>query len=133
MTVIQICALISIVIATGILYWVGYRGGLTDGKNDGYDEGYSDGYLLGRNEASAAHAASLKEMSDQCMRTELLLSREPQDRYTLLAIALKLKLAADTFRAVKSENQATQALALRDKALNMAALMDRFELKGDAA
>lgn len=133
MTAIQICALISIVIAAGILYWVGYRGGLTDGKNDGYEEGYSDGYVLGREEASAAYAASIKEMSDQCMRTELLLSREPQDRYTLLAIAEKLKLAADTFRAVRSESQATQALALREKALNMAALMDRFELKGEAA
>jgi len=133
MTAIQICALISIVIAAGILYWVGYRGGLTDGKNDGYDEGYSDGYVLGRDEASAAYAASIKEMSDQCMRTELLLSREPQDRYTLLAIAEKLKLAADTFRAVRSESQATQTLALREKALNMAALMDRFELRREAA
>lgn len=133
MTAIQICALISIVIAAGILYWVGYRGGLTDGKNDGYDEGHSDGYVLGRDEASAAYAASLKEMSDQCRRTELLLSREPQDRYTLFAIAEKLKLAADTFRAVRSESQAAQSLALRDKALNMAALMDRFELKGDVA
>jgi hypothetical protein len=133
MTAIQICALIGIVITAGILYWVGYRGGLTDGKDDGYDEGYSDGYVSGREEASAAYAASLNDMSDQCMRTELLLSREPQDRYTLLAIAEKLKLAADTFRAVRSESQATQALALRDKALNMAALMDRFELTGDAA
>ena len=133
MTAIQICALISIIIAAAILYWVGYRGGLTDGKNDGYDEGRSDGYVSGREEASAAYAASLKEMSDQCMRTELLLSREPQDRYTLLAIAEKLKLAADTFRAVRSESQAAQALALHDKALNMAALMDRFELKEDAA
>lgn len=133
MTAIEICALISIVIAAGILYWIGYRGGLTDGKNDGYDEGHSDGYVLARDEASAAYATSLKKMSDQCMRTELLLSREPQDRYTLLAIAEKLKLAADTFRAVRSESQAAQALALRDKALNMAALMDRFELKGDAA
>lgn len=133
MTAIQICALISIVIAAGILYWIGYRGGLTDGKNDDYDEGHSDGYVSAREEASAAYAASLKEMSGQCMRTELLLSREPQDRHTLLAIAEKLKLAADTFRAVRSETQATQALALRDKALNMAALMDRFELKGDAA
>ncbi len=84
-----------------------YRGGLTDGKNDGYDEGYSHGYVSGRDESSAAYAASLKEMSDQCMRTELLLSREPQDRYTLLAIAEKLKLAAETFRAVRSESQAT--------------------------
>lgn len=54
MTAIQICALISIVIAAVILYWVGYRGGLTDGKNDGYDEAHSDGYVLGRDEASAA-------------------------------------------------------------------------------
>lgn len=133
MTAIQICALISMVIAAVILYWVGYRGGLTDGKNEGYDEGYSEGYVVGQEGASDAYAASLKEMSDQCMRTELLLSREPQDRYTLLAIAEKLKLAADTFRAVRSESQATQALALRDKALNMAALMDRFELKGETA
>ena len=133
MTAIQICALISLITAVAILYWAGYRGGLADGKNDGYDEGYSDGYVLGRDEASAAYAASIKEISDQCLRTELLLSREPQDRYTLLAIAEKLKLAADTFRAVRSETQATQALALRDKALDMAALMNRFELKGDAA
>ncbi|WP_338513296.1 hypothetical protein VRC24_15590 [Pseudomonas poae] len=133
MTAIQICALISIIIAAVILYWVAYGSGLTDGKNDGYDEGYSDGYTSGRDEAAAAYAASLKEMSDQCKRTELLLSREPQDRYTLLAIAEKLKLAADTFRAVRSETQAIQAQALRDKALDMAALMDRFELKGDAA
>jgi hypothetical protein len=125
--------LISIVIATGILYWIGYRGGLTDGEKNGYSEGYSHGYVSGRDEASAAFAASIKEMSDQRMRTELLLNREPQDRYTLLAIAEKLKLAADTFRAVKSESQATQALALRDKALDMAALMDSFELKEDAA
>ena len=133
MTAIQICALISLITAAAILYWTGYRGGLTDGKNDGYDEGHSNGYVLGRDEASAAYAASIKEMSDQCLRTELLLSREPQDRYTLLAIAEKLKLAADTFLAVRSESQATQALALRDKALNMAALMDRFELRGEAA
>ncbi|TFY95931.1 hypothetical protein DYL61_00450 [Pseudomonas nabeulensis] len=133
MTAIQICALISIIIAAAILYWVGYRGGLTDGKNEGYDEGHSDGYTMGHDGASAAYAASLNKMSDQCMRTELLLSREPQDRYTLLAIAEKLKLAADTFRAVRSESQATQALVLRDKALDMAAVMDRFELKGDAA
>jgi len=133
MTAIQICALISIVIAAATLYWVGYRGGLADGREDGYGEGHSHGYTMGRDEASAAYATSLQKMSDQCRRTELLLNREPQDRYTLLAIAEKLKLAADTFRAVRSESQATQALALRDQALDMAALMDHFELKGDAA
>ena len=64
MTAIQICALISLITAAAILYWAGYRGGVTDGKNDGYDEGYSDGYILGRDEASAAYAASIKEISD---------------------------------------------------------------------
>jgi 3-methyladenine DNA glycosylase AlkD len=57
------------------------------------------------------------------------LDLQPQDRLTLVAIAEKLKLAADTFRAVRSEIQATQALALRDKALSMAALMDPFALE----
>ena len=133
MTAIQICALISIVIAAATLYRVRYHGGLSDGREDGYGEGHSHGYTMGRNEASAAYATSLKKMSDQCQRTELLLSREPQDRDTLLAIAEKLKLAADTFSAVRSESQATQALALRGQALDMAALMDHFELNWDAA
>ena len=42
------------------------------------------------------------------------------------------KLAADTFRAVKSESQVPQALALRDKALSMAAALDSF-FQEDAA
>ncbi|MGH2421159.1 hypothetical protein ACRCF9_11680 [Pseudomonas canadensis] len=43
MTAIQICALIGIIISAAILYWVGYRSGLTDGKNEGYEDGHSDG------------------------------------------------------------------------------------------
>lgn len=39
MTAIEICALITIVIALAILYWVGYRGGLIDGRIEGIDEG----------------------------------------------------------------------------------------------
>lgn len=39
MTAIQILALISIIIAAAILYWVGYRGGLIDGRIEGIDEG----------------------------------------------------------------------------------------------
>ena len=46
------------------------------------------------------------------------------DRLQLIAIAEKLQLAADTFRAVNSKNHASQALALRDKALVMAALLE---------
>lgn len=132
MTSIQICALISIVIAAGILYWIGYRGGLTDGKNDGYDEGHSDGFTVGQDDASAAYATSIERMSTRCQRLERILNREPQDRLDLLAIAEKLSLAADTFRAVKSESQASQTLVLRDKALSMAAGLDSFSQE-DAA
>ncbi|NWC90352.1 hypothetical protein [Pseudomonas reactans] len=132
MTAIQICALISIIIAAAILYWVGYRGGLTDGKNEGYEDGRSDGFAIGQDDASATYATSIDKISTRCQRLEQILHREPQDRLDLLAIAEKLKLAADTFRAVKSESQASQALALRDKALSMAARLDSF-FQEDAA
>lgn len=132
MTAIQICVLISLITAAAILYWAGYRGGLTDGKNDGYEDGHSDGFTVGQDDASAAYATSIEKVSTRCQRLERILHREPQDRLDLLAIAEKLKLAAETFRAVKAESQASQALALRDKALNMAAGLDSF-FQEDAA
>ena len=131
MTVIQICALITIAIALAVLYWVGYRGGLTDGLAQGYDEGHAQGFIEGMDEESEGSTA-LEQISERSRRLQLILDHQPLDRLTLLAIAEKLKLAADTFRTVRSDSQATQALALRDKALNMAALLDPFEL-GDAA
>lgn len=132
MTAIQIYALISIVIALGILYWVGYKGGLTDGRAEGYEDGHAQGFMDGMDQGESASATELEQVTERCRRLQLILDLQPQDRLTLLAIAEKLKLAADTFRAVRSENQATQALALRDKALSMAALMDPFTLE-DAA
>ncbi|AZF46763.1 hypothetical protein [Pseudomonas sp. R2-7-07] len=132
MTVIQICALISIVIALAILYWIGYRGGLTDGLAQGYDEGHAQGFIEGVDEGESAGSTALERISERCRRLQQILDHQPMDRITLLTIAEKLKLAADTFRAVRSDSQATQALALRDKALNMAAQLDPFEL-GDAA
>ncbi|UVH52245.1 hypothetical protein P0D91_01900 [Pseudomonas sp. CBSPBW29] len=132
MTAIQIYALISIVIALGILYWVGYKGGLTDGRVEGYEDGHAQGCMEGMDQGESASATELEQVTERCQRLQLILDLQPQDRLTLLTIAEKLKLAADTFRAVRSESQATQALALRDKALSMAALMDPFTLE-DAA
>ena len=132
MTLIQICALISILIALGILYWVGYKGGLTDGRAEGYDDGHAQGFMEGMDQGESVGSTKVEQVSERCRRLQLILDLQPQDRLTLLAIAEKLKLAADTFRAVRSESQATQALALRDKALSMAALMDPFTLE-DAA
>jgi hypothetical protein len=132
MTAIQIYALTGIVIALGILYWIGYNGGLIDARAEGYDDGYAQGFMEGMDQGESAVSTELEQVTERCRRLQLILDLRPQNRVTLLAIAEKLKLAADTFRAVRSESQATQALALRNKALGMAALLDPFTLE-DAA
>jgi hypothetical protein len=124
MTAFEIFAFISFVIALAILYWVGYRGGLKDGWSEGYDDGHAKGYIEGIEEGESSGATALEQVTKRCTRLELILIREPQDRQILLDIAGKLKLAADTFRALQSENHATQALVLRDHALSMAAELD---------
>lgn len=132
MTAIQILALISIVIAAAMLYWTGYKGGLTDGRSEGFEEGHDLGFAQGMDEGESANLAALEQITERCRRLQTILDLQPQDCLTLRSIAEKLKLAADTFRAVSSESQATQALALRDKALSMAAQLDPF-FQEDAA
>lgn len=132
MTAIQIFALISIAAAAGILCWIGYRGGLADGRIEGYKKGHDEGYDDGFEQAYAECDQSITQANERRARVELLLGRKPQDRLALLSIAEKLKLAAVTFKAVNSEIHAAQTLALRAKALSMAAVMDSFE-HGDAA
>lgn len=39
MSTVQICALISTIIAAALLYWTGYRGGLIDGRVEGEQDG----------------------------------------------------------------------------------------------
>lgn len=126
MTFFEVFALITFVIALAILYWVGYRGGLKDGWADGYDDGHTNGYIEGIEEGESSSATALDKARRRCERLELILIREPQDRQILLAIAGKLKLAADFFQAIKSEGHATQALTLRDHALSMADELDSF-------
>lgn len=132
MTAIQIFALISIAAAAGILCWIGYRDGLADGRIEGYKKSHYEGYSNGFEQAYAECDQSITQANERREREELLLGRQTQDRLTLLSIAEKLKLAAVTFKAVKSETHATQTLALREKALSMAAAMEPLE-QGDAA
>lgn len=132
LTTVQICALIALFLFIGITYWAGYRGGLVDGQKEGYDQGHTAGFAEGEQEAELSGSAALEKANDRCKRLQFLLDLQPKDRQTLLAIVEKLQLAADTFRAVRSESQATQALALREKALSMATLMDPFHQE-DAA
>lgn len=138
MTAIQICALISIITALAILYWVGYKGGLTDGLAAGKEEGKNterteNAKMIKALEASldfvrAAHNELISRHKKLVENHKL----SPDNHQNLLAIAEKLKLAADTFRAVKSQTQATQALSLRNKALEMATQLEPAE-QGNAA
>lgn len=132
MTAFEVFALISFVIALAILYWVGYRGGLKDGWSEGYDDGHGRGYIEGIEEGESSSATALENATRRCERLELILIREPQDRQILLAIAGKLKLAADFFHAIKSEGHATQALVLRDHALRMAEELGSFHQEDPA-
>ncbi|NKI46369.1 hypothetical protein HFV06_08530 [Pseudomonas fluorescens] len=130
MTYVQICALISIIIAAALLYWTGYRGGLTDGRTEGVDEGRkaehaSNARIIKELEASLNYIrADHKRLAQHHKKLADNQKSSPENYQNLVAIAEKLKLAADTFRAVNSQTQATQALALRNKALSMAAQLE---------
>lgn len=130
MTVIQIFALISIIIAAAILYWVGYRGGLIDGRIEGIDEGKA----IQQSDNSGANE-DLKRLLDQAQAQYMKLYShyeralaaskfgEPS-RLTLLDIAEKLRIAAETFSAFRTGKKLERdTLTLRDQALAMAALL----------
>ncbi|EFQ65084.1 hypothetical protein PFWH6_1159 [Pseudomonas fluorescens WH6] len=130
MTAIQIFALISIILAAAILYWVGYRGGLNDGRLEGIDEGkaiqQSDNSVaiedLKRllNQAQAQYM-KLYSHYEQALAASKL--GEPS-RQTLLDIAEKLRIAAETFSAFRTGKRLERdTLTLRDQALAMAALL----------
>lgn len=131
MTSIQICALISIIFAAAILYWVGYRGGLIDGRIEGIDEGkaiqQSDSSGTIQNlelllEQALTHHKQLLAHYKRALDASKL--GEPA-RQTLLDIAEKLRIAAETFSAFRTGKKLERdSLALRDRALAMAALLD---------
>lgn len=131
MTAIQICALISIIFAAAILYWVGYRGGLIDGRIEGIDEGKaiqqsdSSGAIrdleLSLEQAQTHHKQLFAHYTRALDASKL---GEPT-RKTLLDIAEKLRIAAETFSAFRTGKKLERdSLALRDQALAMAALLD---------
>ena len=131
MTAIQICALISIIFAAAILYWVGYRGGLIDGRFEGIDEGkaiqQSDSSGTIRDlelmlEQAQTHHKQLFAHYKRALDASKL--GDPA-RQTLLDIADKLRIAAETFSAFRTGKKLERdSLALRDQALAMAALLD---------
>lgn len=130
MTAIQICALISIIIAATLLYWTGYRGGLADGRTDGLKEG-KDTHLADSAKTIRELEASLQfiradhqHLARQCKKLKDSKGLSEEHYQTLMEIAEKLRIAAETFSAFKTGKKLERdSLFLRDKALAMASLL----------
>jgi hypothetical protein len=130
MTTIQVCALIALIVLVGLTYWTGYRGGLNDGRTEGIDEGkaiqQSDNSgtiqdLKRSLDQAQTHHKQLYSQYERALAASKL--GEPAHQ-TLLDIAEKLRIAAETFSAFRTGKKLERdTLALRDQALTMAALL----------
>lgn len=131
MTSIQICALISIVISIGVIYWTGYKGGIIYGRAEGQEEGkaiqQSDSSETIRNLEMLLDQArnDYKRLYSHYQRALAASKLGESDRQTLLDIAEKLRIAAATFSALRTGKRiARDSLTLRDQALTMVALLE---------
>lgn len=140
MTAIQICALISITIAAALLYWVGYRGGLANGRIEGIDEGINN-HLTESAKTIRELEASIQFIQNDHQRLAEDYKRLKESKaigeehhQTMLDIAEKLRIAAETFRAFRTGKKLERdTRALRDQTLAMAALLVPATQGGDAA
>ena len=131
MTAIQICALIALITLAGLLVWAGYFMGHSDGMSAGMKE--SDNSLRAESaktirelrasldfiKADHAHLAQFSKRLQQALKLG-----EPE-RQTLLDIAEKLRIAAETFAAFRTGKKLErETRALREEALAIAALLE---------
>lgn len=139
MTATQICALISIMIGAALLYWVGYRNGMVDGRYEGRQDG--------KHTERAENAKTIRELqaslqfirADRQNLAQLCKRQREAQRFgetehqTLLDIAEKLRIAAETFSAFRTGKKLERETRnLRDQALAIAALLEPVT-QGDAA
>jgi len=132
MTAIQICALIVLIVLVGLTYWAGYRGGLIDGRLEGIDEGKD---IQQSDNSEAIHNLRLsldqarnnhKQLYSHYERALAASKLGEPARQTLLEIAEKLRIAAETFSAFRTGKKLERdSLALRDQALAMAVLLQQ--------
>lgn len=127
MATIQICALITIIIAAALLYWTGYRGGRADRRiEDTHNQRVEHAHSIHKPGASLqAIRADHQRLALHCkkLKDKRALSREHHQ--TLLDIAEKLRIAAETFSAFRTGQKLERdTRTLRDQALTMAALVD---------
>lgn len=131
MTAIQICALIVLIVLVGLTYWAGYRGGLINGRIEGIDEGKAI-----QQADSSESIRGLQRLVDQWHgHYESIYGRYTRaleasklgetERQTLLEIAEKLRIAAETFSAFRTGKKlGRDTLALSEQAIAIAALLE---------
>lgn len=131
MTEIQIYALIGLIITAGLLFWFGYMVGRSDGKTGGIQGGKDiqcadSAKTIRELEASLLFIrADHKHLAQFCKRLKESQTFGPKERQSLLDIAEKLRIAAETFSAFRTGKKLERdSLALRDQALAMAALLE---------
>ncbi|WP_460142787.1 hypothetical protein [Pseudomonas sp. S3_B08] len=131
MTAIQICALIALIILAGLLVWAGYFMGRTDGMSaDMKQSAMTIRELKASLDLIKADHAQLAQFSK---RLQQALTIGNPERQTLLGIAEKLRIAADTFAAFRTGKKLErETLALREEALAMAELLKPAEITGHA-
>jgi hypothetical protein len=135
MTAIQICALIALIVLAGLLVWAGYFMGHNDGMSAGMKESDAiqraeSGKIIRELKPSLdfvkADHARLARFS-KVLQEGLVLGRA--ERQTLLGIAEKLRIAADTFAAFRTGKKLErESRVLRDEALAMADLLKPAEI-----
>ena len=139
MTAIQICALISLITLAGLLIWAGYFMGHTDGMSVGMKE--SDDIQRAESAKTIRELRASLDLikSDHAhlvrfiKRLQQALKLGEPERQTLLDIAEKLRIAAETFAAFRTGKKLErETQALRDEALAMAELLKPAEITGRA-
>jgi 5-methylcytosine-specific restriction endonuclease McrBC GTP-binding regulatory subunit McrB len=119
---------------TAGIYWLAYRNGFSNGLTEGYAEGYSEGIAVqsaDKSEEIRNLTLSLKQVQTKHEQLYDFYKRaleasqlgEPA-RISLLEIAEKLRIAAETFAAFRTGKKLERdTRALRDQALAIAALL----------
>jgi len=127
MTAIQICALIIFILLVALTYWAGYRVGLIDGHIEGIDEGKAiqqadnSEAIRGLEHSLLQVRADRLQLYGQYERALAVSKLGEQERQILLAIAEKLRIAAETFSAFRTGKKLErESVALREQALAIA-------------
>jgi hypothetical protein len=139
MTAIQICALIALIILAGLLVGAGYFMGRTDGMSASMKQ--SDDILRAESAKTISELrASLEfikadhaHLAQFSKRLQQALKLGNAERQTLLDIAEKLRIAADTFAAFRTGKKLErETRVLLDQALAMAELLKSTEFTGNS-